>query len=319
MDRDLIKHGEPAFLTCHAVRVTPYGPDPRPDDTQAVTFWFNEPVTLVYIDRELLPEVTLPPHLFHRQVHAIAAFLAPDDHPQQKELSDLARLLRFTGSDSAVEIWTQHDGGWAYSLFPNWRPALADVWPYPPAPGVPVYCLGETAPSPSSWSSPAHVRPGYDVHAGSSFVLALGAAPPPPPGHATVSADTVRASGAVRRTYVLTAEDTDRGPCPTSADTGRTPADTPAADTPRTPRRRDVEDTRRTAADTDSGQGVRVEYRARVRRGHAGAALAEAFAHIARATRPDSTRTPADTAPPSPAERRSAIAAAFDLPERLIP
>ncbi|MCY0957682.1 hypothetical protein [Streptomyces sp. H27-H5] len=107
---------------------------------------------------------------------------------------------------------------------------------------------------------------------------------------------------------------------PDTPDTGRTPPDT---DTPRTP------DTSRARADTDTGQGVRIEYRARVPRHQLGAAVAEAFAHIARETRqhsPDTGRTPqADTPPPArtPATRRAqsaaAIAGAFDVPQRTDP
>ncbi|WP_158678685.1 hypothetical protein [Streptomyces sulphureus] len=67
------------------------------------------------------------------------------------------------------------------------------------------------------------------------------------------------------------------------------------------------------SADT-SGQGVRVEYRARVPRHLLGAALAEALAAIARETADD------QDPPPAP-DRRADVAAAtnraFDIPPHL--
>ncbi|MFG2404216.1 hypothetical protein ACGFR8_07730 [Streptomyces brevispora] len=86
---------------------------------------------------------------------------------------------------------------------------------------------------------------------------------PPPDTCPDTGPDTVSARGGALRTGVLVGESPDCGPLPTSTDTARTPPD------------------------TDTGQGVRVEYRATVPRYLLGAALAEALGAI-----DDATRTP---------------------------
>lgn len=320
-----IRNSKPAFLTCQVIRVTPYGQDGYPNHAQGFTYWFDKPVTLAYVQRERVPEIGSEPILrASRAVPSLASFLAPGDHPQRTDLAYVARYIRLrVGVHVAVEVWSPHADGYAYTLFPYWRHASPDDWPREPFPAAPVHCVGAIVPAPSAstWSAPG--LPGYEVHAGTSALIAVTAVPPPPAaGLPALSADSARMSGAVRRTPVRTGAGTGGRPHPTSAGTARTPPDTPAADTPRTPGRRDTPDTRRTPPDTDSGQGVRVEYRARVPRRQISAALAEAAAHIARETRADTPRTPPDTVRPLPANRRertaAAIAAAFDIPEHLL-
>ncbi|WP_327415451.1 hypothetical protein [Streptomyces sp. NBC_01233] len=325
MRPDEIVHGDPAYLVCQAVRVTPYAEGNFPDHDRAHTFRFEDPVTLIHVQRAELQDITQETR-YRRQPPDVLAFFAADDNPQPWDLAALTHLTRWNSPGYvAVEVWMEHPGGWAYALFPHWREGDVEDWPSNPAPGVPVVALGRAERAASPWVWPTPDGPGYGVHAGTTAVLVDSVAPPPPAGPATLSPTRVRASGGVLRTPVLVGEDIDCGPLPTRADSVRTGRVLTGPDTARPPVYADTEDTRRTPPDTDTGQGVRVEYRARVPRRLLGAAVVEAFAHIARETRADTGRTPpADTPPPTltPGARReeaaAAIADAFDVPQHLV-
>ncbi|MFH8577182.1 hypothetical protein [Streptomyces zaomyceticus] len=324
MRNDDIVHGDPAYVSCAAVRVTPYAENNLPDHDRAHTFRFEEPITLVHVQRAELHD--LIPGTFRRQPPDLLAFFAADDNPQPWDLAALTHLTRWHAPGYvAVEVWIEHPGGWAYMLFPHWREGDADDWRRNPAPGVPVVALGTAGRAATAWTWPAPDRPGYGIHASTTAVLADRVPPPPPAGPATPPTDTVRPSGGVLRTPVLVGEDTDCGPLPTRADSVRTPPVLTGPDTVRPGVLADTEDTRRTPPDTDTGRGVRFAYQARVPRRFVGAAFAEALSLLARETGADTDRTPpADTPPPvrTPDARRqeaaAAIAAAFDVPPHLI-
>ncbi|MFE3378780.1 hypothetical protein [Streptomyces anulatus] len=320
MPSDVV-HSDPTYLHCPAVRVTPYGRDDRPEHWQAVTYWFTDPVTIGYVRREEQPEITAarrPP--VRRNMPALAGVLGLIDHGQRATILQLVDCLRFRGTrHAAVEAWTPTAAGWAHTLFPYWRTAPLDDWPYKPSQDFPLYCLGTTEPSTATWTWSAPGSITYGVQEGATALFAVDAPPPPPPGLPDMSPDTVRPSGPVRRTRVPEGKEAGPAPTPTSTDTPGQRADTAGEDTPRKPRGTDTRDSGRTQGDTGSGQGVRVEYRARVPRHQLGAAIAEGFAHIAYETRADARRTP----PPDPPDTVrpltvADIATAFDLPEDLL-
>ncbi|MGW6416330.1 hypothetical protein [Streptomyces sp. NPDC055055] len=342
---DEIVHGDPTYLSCSAVRVTPYAENCLPDHDRAHTFRFEEPITLVHVQRAELHDLRQVE--FRPQPPDLLALFAADDNPQPWDLAALTHLTRWHSPGYvAVEVWIEHPVGWAYMLFPHWREGDPSDWRSNPAPGVPTVALGTAGRAVNAWTWPAPGGPGYGIHAGTTAVLADRVPPPPPAGPATRPEDAVRVSGGVLRTPVLAGEDIDCGPLPTSADSVRSgrvllgqDADRPGvrADT------EDTEDTEDTAPGADTGPGVRLTrrdrpdtedtrrgvrfaYQARVPRRLVGAAFAEAFTLLAQETGADTDRTPPpDTPPPvrPPASRReeaaAAIADAFDVPPHLLP
>ncbi|MFD7574094.1 hypothetical protein ACFV6U_26830 [Streptomyces sp. NPDC059810] len=322
---DQILHGDPTYLSCSAVRVTPFAENNLPDHDRAHTFRFEEPITLVHVQRAELHDMRRVG--FRQHPPDLLAFFAADDNPQPWDLAALTHLTRwYTPGYVTVEAWIEHPGGWAYMLVPHWREGDPSDWKSNPAPGVPAVAFGTAGRAPTAWTWPAPDGPGYGIHAGTTAVLADRVSPPPPAGPATPPEDTVRLSGGVLRTPVLVEEDTDCGPLPTRADSVRTPPVLVGPDTVRPAVRADNDDIRRTPSSADTGRGVRFAYQARVPRRLVGAAFAEALTLLAQETGADTGRTPtADTPPPvrPSASRReeaaAAIADAFDVPQHLLP
>jgi hypothetical protein len=231
--------GAPHFYPCTAIRITEYTPRGSLRHDMALTYRFDQPVTLTYCPAycpvhgtpEDPPQPTAaaasspPPSL--------TAVMAPFARPEHPNVAALAHGLRlYAAHGAAVEGWQQlEDGRWFYLLVPLWKDAV-DAWTPREPDGFRIFGAGHALSSraPYRWPDPAPVPADHQPpQQGTRLYATYGGTPPPTLGFPT------------HRT---------------------TPADDPAADS----------------------DGVRVEYRARVRRDQLGAAVAEALGAIADAT-----------------------------------